>query len=143
MDRAYDGFCLVDPLFYDSPMVAQDDDVDFEIATGGVPPGWRRDELEDWLVYTPDPCDVANQGWKIHASSTLDHAEKVLAAVWDYCIPRGIPFKFVRSRQLLLLANGKYADRGSSGKFVTIYPVAGAPLEAILTELGGELAGFD
>ncbi|MEJ7725903.1 MAG: class III lanthionine synthetase LanKC, partial [Actinomycetes bacterium] len=139
----YDGFCLVDPLFYDSPMVARDDDVDFDIAASGPPSGWKRDEFEDWLVYTPESCDVPTQGWKIHASASLDHAEKILASVWDYCVPRGIPFKFVRSKQLLLLANGKYAHRGSSGKFVTIYPVESTPLETILTELGAALAGLD
>ena len=143
MDRAYDGFCLVDPLFYDSPMVARDDDVDFDIARSGVPSGWKRDEFEDWLVYTPESGDVPNQGWKIHASATLDHAEKVLAVVWDYCVPRGIPFKFVRSQQLLLLANGKYAHRGSSGKFVTIYPVDSTPFETIMNELGAALDGYE
>lgn len=143
MDRGYEGFCLVDPLFYDSPTVARIDDVDFALAAAGPPVGWSRDELEDWLVYTPVDSAYPQQGWKIHVSATLDNAEKVLAAVWDYCIPRGIGFKFVRSRQLLLLANGKYAHRGSSGKFVTIYPIGEVQLETVVVELGAALDGLE
>lgn len=143
MDKGYDGFCLTDPLFYDSPTVVRSDDVDFALAQTPVPPGWRRSELEDWLVYTPEDVQFPDQGWKIHASASLDHAEKVLAAVWDYCIPRQIAFKFVRSLQLLLLSNGKYAHRGSSGKFVTIYPLDDAQLESAVTDLGEILEGFE
>jgi len=143
VDKGYEGFCLTDPFFYDSPTLARDDDVDFDIARASVPDGWSRDELDDWLVYAPSEARFPNQGWKIHSSASLADAEKILQVIWDYCIPRRIAFKFVRSAQLLLLANGKYADRGSSGKFVTLYPVDDAEFEAILTELGLALAGFE
>lgn len=143
MDKGYEGFCLTSAYFYDSPNLARDDDVDYEIAEAPVPEGWERDELDDWLVYTPVDGRFPTQGWKIHASASLDDAEKILQVVWDYCIPRDIAFKFVRSAQLLLLANGKYAHRGSSGKFVTIYPVNEPQLERIVVELGEALAGFE
>src|SRR6266571_4632022 len=57
----------------------------------------------------PPDVHLPKQGWKIHSSGTLDNAEEIVSIVWDYCVPRGIPFKFVRSRQLLLLRNGLYA----------------------------------
>lgn len=141
MDKGYEGFCLTDPLFYDSPTVARWDDVDFELADGPVPAGWTRTELEDWLVYAPQATVFRSQGWKIHASSCLDNAGDILAEVWGYCVPRRIPFKFVRSMQLLLLSNGKYAHRGSSGKFVTIFPADDAQFEAAVTELDARLTG--
>ncbi|MDQ4037209.1 MAG: class III lanthionine synthetase LanKC [Actinomycetota bacterium] len=141
MDRGYEGFCLTDPLFYDSPTVSRWDDVDFKVADLTVPDGWRRTELEDWLVYAPEQASLPTQGWKIHVSATLDNAAEILDVIWDYCIPRGIAFKFVRSRQLLLLANGKYAHRGSSGKFVTIFPADDAEFEAVATELDAALGG--
>ncbi|MEJ7628345.1 MAG: class III lanthionine synthetase LanKC [Nocardioidaceae bacterium] len=143
MDKGHEGFCLTDQFFYDSPTLARDDDVDFDTAQVPVPVGWTREELDDWLVYTPNDLHVPLQGWKIHSSASLADAEKILQVVWDYCIPRGIAFKFVRSSQLLLLANGKYAHRGSSGKFVTIYPSDDLEFETILTELGVALAGFE
>lgn len=142
MSQGYEAFCLNDPLFYDAPMLARDDDVDYELANRSVPPGWRRDSLEDWLVYTPADADVPSQGWKIHASASLDDAEKILNVVWDYCLEQRIPFKFVRSAQLLLLANGKYADRASSGKFITIYPRDEVQFGEALNDLGVALAGF-
>lgn len=141
MERGYEGFCLVDPTFFDSPMLARDDDVDFAIADRPVPAGWKRTEFEDWLVYSPRHATVPDQGWKVHASATAADAEHILETIWEYCLPRGIAFKFVRSAQLLLLSNGKYAHRGSSGKFVTIYPADDHQFESVVTDLDAALSG--
>src|SRR5262245_37901986 len=81
------------------------------------------------------------QGWKVHVSTTMDEAEDVLAAVWDFCVDRRVAFKFLRDRNAILLANTKYANRGASGKFVTIYPADEGELESVLTGLDAELAG--
>src|SRR6266851_556333 len=141
LDHGYDVYCLADPFFYESFLRVRGDDVDFELARRRVPDGWGRSEFDDWLVYRPSGLSMPLQGWKIHASACLDNAERILAGVWDYCIPRGIPFKFVRSLQLLLLRNAKYANRAASGKFVTIYPADEGQLELVLTELGTLLEG--
>lgn len=141
MDKGYGVYCLADPVFYESPVLVRGDDVDFEVARRPVPDEWKRTELDDWLAYDPQGVKLPAQGWKIHASACLDNAEAILNAVWDYCLPRRIPFKFVRSEQLLFLRNVKYSSRGSSGKFVTIYPVDEAQLEVVLTELGDILDG--
>src|SRR3954465_14011139 len=101
MGRGYEAYCLVDPFFYDDPIVARSSDRDFAIAQAPPPPGWQRSELDDWLVYMPTGTRLPAQGWKIHASTTLAGAEQVLATVWDYLVPRGIPFKFIRSGELL------------------------------------------
>ena len=141
MDKGYEVFCLSDAVFYDSPTHTRGDDIDFSIADRPIPPDWTRSELDDWLVYTPRDARLPKQGWKLHASGTLDNAEDVIAIVWDYCVPRRIPFKFIRSRQLVLLRNAKYADRGASGKLVTIYPRDDAQFETIATELAALLQG--
>ncbi len=144
MDRGYEQYLLADPLFYDSPTATRGsdgNDNDFELGRGTVPAGWERYELDDWLVYKPDDAQLPMQGWKIHSSACLDNTEEILAAVWDYCLPRRIAFKFIRSVDLFFLRNVKYASRGSSGKFVTIYPADEAELEVILTELGAALDG--
>ncbi|MBA2554577.1 MAG: protein kinase/lanthionine synthetase C family protein [Geodermatophilaceae bacterium] len=141
MERGYEAFCLVDATFFDSPTVARDDDVDFAVAAAPLPAGWKRGEFEDWLVYSPRDLALPDQGWKIHASASQADAERTLRTIWDYCLARRIAFKFVRSAQLLLLSNGKYAHRGSSGKFVTIYPVDEAQFTSVLTELAAALDG--
>lgn len=142
MDERYSAFCVADPSFYDSPSRSRGDDVDLPPATRPVPAGWTRSAMDDWLVYRPGGAPLPSQGWKIHASATLDDAERILDIAWDYCVPRGVAFKFIRSLQLLFLRNSKYADRGASGKFITIYPRDEGELETILYELGALLDGL-
>ncbi|MGH3775069.1 MAG: class III lanthionine synthetase LanKC [Pseudonocardiaceae bacterium] len=141
MDKRYELFCLVDPFFYDSTSRLGKQPRDFELGHAPIPDGWAASELEDWHVQHPIDVTLPAQGWKVHASACLDNAERILAVVADYCRNRRIAFKFRRSPDALLLANAKYANRGSSGKFVTIYPASEAQLETVLTELGAMLDG--
>lgn len=141
MDKRYEVYCLVDPCFYDAPPHTRDGGGDLEAALGPVPDTWVRAQLDDWVVYCPDDAKLPRQGWKIHASACLDNAEEILAAVRDYCLPRRISFKFLPSREFLLLANAKYAHRSASGKFVTIYPRDEDQLRQVLTDLGHVLEG--
>ena len=141
MDKRYEVYCFADPLFYDSMSQVREERLCFEFTRRPVPAGWERMELEDWLVHRPVGIPFPPQGWKIHVSACLDNADKVLTTVWGYCLRHRIPFKFLRGLDALLLANAKYAHRGSSGKFVTIYPADEAQLEVVLNELGEALAG--
>jgi tRNA A-37 threonylcarbamoyl transferase component Bud32 len=143
MDKGYELYCLTDPQFYDSATTATVQDEPFAIARREPPPGWQSNQMDDWLVFTPEGLDLPSQGWKIHASACLDNAEQIVETIWDYCVRERIAFKFIRSRQLLFLRNMKYAARGYSGKFVTIFPVDEQQFERILTELAPALDGFD
>ena len=140
-DDAYEMYCLTDPVFYDSFMLKDTGENDFELARGLVPDGWQRGDSGDWLMYVPQDPVLPAQGWKIHASACMDSAEDILATVWEYCVTRRIPFKFIRSRDLFFLRNVKYSPRGASGKFITIYPADETQLEIVLTELGAALDG--
>ncbi|MBC6458466.1 class III lanthionine synthetase LanKC [Actinomadura sp. HBU206391] len=146
MDKRYELYCMVDPLFYDSPVAPQAGSFDYPIAGREVPAGWQRFEQDDWLVYGPDESltagvELPGQGWKIHVSACLGNAEEILDEVWDYCVPHLISFKFLRAAHVLHMRNAKYASRGASGKLVTIYPENEKRLELVLTELGDILAG--
>ncbi|MDQ4031881.1 MAG: class III lanthionine synthetase LanKC [Actinomycetota bacterium] len=141
VDKRYELYCLVDPLFYDSTSRLGKQPRDFQFGHAPVPDGWVASELEDWHVQHPIDVTLPAQGWKVHISACLDNAERVLAVVADYCRNGQIAFKFRRSPEALLLANAKYANRGSSGKFITIYPADDAQLETVLTELGEALEG--
>ncbi|WP_433393780.1 class III lanthionine synthetase LanKC [Micromonospora sp. KLBMP9576] len=140
MDERYDSYCAADRLFYDSLGSAVEQPT-FAAARRPVPDGWRSEPLDDWLIYAPEGGTLPQQGWKIHVSATLDNAERVLDAVWDYCVPRGLSFKFLRGPRTLLLRNSKYASRAASGKFVTVYPRDDAELELVCKELDELLAG--
>lgn len=141
MDSRREVFCHADRLFYDLPTPDTQGSADFELARSPLPPGWRRAPLESWLMHWPSAVTLPPQGWKVHVSACLDNAEAVLTTVAAYCTERSIPFKYLRGMDHLLLANAKYADRGASGKFITIYPAGEAELERVLTDLDAALDG--
>jgi class III lanthionine synthetase len=141
VDKRYEVYCLADPLFYDSTSQVREERFVLEFTRRPVPVGWERTGLADWLVHHPVGVQLPSQGWKIHVSACLNNADQVLDTVGDYCLQRRISFKFLRSRDTLLLANAKYAHRGSSGKFITIYPADEEQLETVLNELGDALNG--
>ncbi|WP_406836080.1 class III lanthionine synthetase LanKC [Streptomyces sp. AHU1] len=152
MDKRYEVYALADRHFYETPdrlsAGGRSDPPAYEPASREVPEGWRSARIGDWMTLTPvdrsgAPLPGPAQGWKIHASATRENAEKTAAIVWDYCVPRGIPFKFVPGPHLLHLRNTKYAARDSSGKFVTIYPADEEQLHLVLRELGALLDGFE
>lgn len=141
MNKGYEVFCQANPDFYDSAALAAREENGFTIGTGDPPSGWSRGRNDDWVMYAPDEVALPSQGWKIHVSACLDNAEAVLETVSAYCLRERIAFKFIPSRELLFLRNMKYASRGYSGKFITIYPIDERHLERILTDLGSTLEG--
>lgn len=152
MDKRYEVYALADRHFYETPdrlaASGRQTGALYEAARREVPEGWRSGRIGDWLMLTPLGPDGAPepgpaQGWKIHASATRENAERIAEVVWDYCVPRRIPFKFVPGPHLLHLRNTKYAGRDSSGKFVTLYPADEEQLHTVLRELGELLKGFE
>nr|WP_042186270.1 class III lanthionine synthetase LanKC [Kibdelosporangium sp. MJ126-NF4]CEL17172.1 Lanthionine biosynthesis protein LanL [Kibdelosporangium sp. MJ126-NF4]CTQ91598.1 Lanthionine biosynthesis protein LanL [Kibdelosporangium sp. MJ126-NF4] len=141
MNEEYEPYCMADPSFYDAMHSEQTAGESFTTARRPLPDGWTRHEQDDWFVLDPGTRDIPLQGWKIHASATTDNAERVIDGIFDYCVPRGIQFKFLRSRSALISRLSKYAPRGFSGKLVTIYPQDDVQCEQILTELGERLDG--
>ncbi|MEU1854119.1 class III lanthionine synthetase LanKC [Streptomyces sp. NPDC019990] len=153
MDKRYEVYALADRHFYETPdRLTRSGQGSashlYETAGRPVPDGWEAARIGDWLTMTPlgtdgEPLPGPGQGWKIHASATRANAEKVAGIVWDYCVERRIPFKFVPGPHLLHLRNTKYAPRDGSGKFVTVYPADERQLQEVLRELGALLEGFE
>jgi hypothetical protein len=141
VSERYEAFCMAHPLFYDALHSESTAGKSFQTADRPLPADWRREEQDDWLIFAPTDPDLPAQGWKIHVSSALTNADRILDAVWDYCVPRGIEFKFLRSQAALWLRSSKYAPRGYSGKLVTIYPHHEDECATILRELGEILDG--
>ncbi|MCA1682516.1 MAG: class III lanthionine synthetase LanKC [Actinobacteria bacterium] len=143
MDKGYELYCLTDAEFYDSSMLATVKDEPFEIATRELPPGWRSAPSDDWLMFAPEGVELPMQGWKIHASACMDNAEGIVETIYEYCVRERVAFKFIRSPQLLFLRNTKYAHRGYSGKFVTIFPADDEQFARILEDLAPALDGHE
>lgn len=147
MDMKYLEFAYADPYFYD------------QVRQTGVPAmgrirkyrldpshdwsGWKQEHSGGWLHVGLPEATLPDQGWKIHASATLDNAQRILSAVSAYCAERQIVFKFLPTSADLLRANVKYANRGGSGKFITIYPTDEAACERILADLDLRIGGLE
>jgi tRNA A-37 threonylcarbamoyl transferase component Bud32 len=134
--------CLADRDFYDHPERWDDVDSSFSHTGRLAPAGWGRVEQGVWIGLHPRGVRLPPQGWKIHVSACLEDAENVLDVVWNYCVTHNITFKFLRSRGILLVTTSKYADRASSGKLLTLYPVGDAELERTLVELATALERY-
>lgn len=148
MDNRYATYCLADEHFYEhvDRLPVAGDRFLFSAAQRPVPDGWATSRSGDWLHLSPGgsvacAAERPAQGWKIHVSATMEDAEKTACDVWDYCVPRAIPFKFVPAPHQLYLRNSKYAGRDGSGKFITIYPADEEQLHTALTELHAILEG--
>lgn len=83
----YEIYCLADPLFYDTLDTKREEHPDFAIAARPAPEGWAHAASGTWLHYAPAGATLPTQGWKIHISSSVPEAERVIAAAWDYCVP--------------------------------------------------------
>ncbi|MCB5167650.1 class III lanthionine synthetase LanKC [Streptomyces bambusae] len=136
----YEAHSYADNLFYDSPVRWATRD-EFDAVGAPLPAGWRGTTQDVWVGRTPDGVALPDQGWKIHVSACPDNAESVLAMVAGYCFYHRVAFKFLRSPALVRTQNAKYASRGSSGKFMTLYPVDEPELERCLDGLDALLAG--
>ncbi|MER7500323.1 class III lanthionine synthetase LanKC [Nonomuraea pusilla] len=136
------AYCQADPLFFEPVWRIPDDDHRFPTARRPLPSGWRVGESELWVVMLPPDVALPEQGWKIHISGTDADAGAVCDLVVDFCVERNIAVKFLRSKTAVRLLNNKYADRGSSGKLLTLYPVDEGQLSEVLPLLADLLRGF-
>jgi tRNA A-37 threonylcarbamoyl transferase component Bud32 len=133
-------YCFADAIFFEdvsrwSGGAGHLADALLSVSALPLPDGWTRTGQGVWTGLHPPGETLPPQGWKIHISATLDNADKLCRIAWDYCVQRGISFKHLRDRNMLLALSAKYAPRGSSGKLVTIYPRDEDELHRILRDL--------
>ncbi|GAA2675546.1 MULTISPECIES: class III lanthionine synthetase LanKC [Actinosynnema] len=141
MDLRYEAYCFADRLFYDvqSPVETAQDD--FSRVLPAVDGGWVQVEKNIWRHLHPKGVRLPKQGWKVHVSATVLNAAEVLLKSHTYLVDKRIPFKYLRTRSIVLARNSKYAPREASGKLMTIYPADERQLESVLSELSELLRG--
>jgi len=87
-----------------------------------LPKDWKVEKYGIWFYIFRDGINLPNQGFKIHISATSLNAEEILKLVLPVCIKEKVSLKIIIDKNLLNLVNSKNYFRGSSGKFITIYP---------------------
>ncbi|MFC5148882.1 class IV lanthionine synthetase LanL [Streptomyces aureoversilis] len=83
---------------------------------------WQLKIDEFWAVAYPPAHTPRQQGWKIHVSAAREAAPAVLARVARVAAEEKCAFKFPRDCDHVRLINSRDLDRGSVGKFITLYP---------------------
>ncbi|MCT9089811.1 class IV lanthionine synthetase LanL [Streptomyces sp. ASQP_92] len=83
---------------------------------------WTVDVDETWCHLSRPSGIRRQQGWKLHVSATAASAPEVLVKVLDVLLREESTFKFARSLEQVGALNSRATPRGSSGKFITVYP---------------------
>ncbi|CAL9478547.1 class III lanthionine synthetase LanKC [Streptomyces sp. enrichment culture] len=143
MSLRHIAYCPPGTVYFDKPTAGPAGGEEYPLVGATLPEGWTRSQISEWTCIGPPQPDIPLQGWKIHVSATLESADEVLDIVRDYCFAHPMMFKFLTSPTMLMLRNSKYGDRGSSGKFITMYPRDEEHLATVLHELGALLEGRD
>ncbi|MFI6908286.1 class III lanthionine synthetase LanKC [Nonomuraea sp. NPDC050394] len=142
MKLQYFEYCFADRLFYDEPGKWAAAQKGYKQAEAPAPEGWRTVRKGPWFNYMCGAATMLSQGWKIHISATRETAQQVLDVTAEYCLAGQISFKFLTSEAAFIGRNLKYADRGGSGKFITIYPTSDEQLKQVLDDLDPRLRGL-
>ena len=92
-----------------------------------------------WFYSYPRQFAFPAQGWKVHVSATIANAASILERVARIALGNGVAFKYALDKKILSLINSKRWNRGSSGKFITIYPIDLTCFKSLLEQLEAEL----
>ncbi|MET7683860.1 class IV lanthionine synthetase LanL [Streptomyces sp. NPDC005423] len=103
---------------------------------------WTIDTDEMWCRVVPGAGARRLQGWKLHVSATAASAPAVLAKCLDVLLRDESAFKFTRSLDQVSALNSRSTPRGSSGKFITVYPRSDADAARLARELHRATAGL-
>ncbi|WP_210593584.1 class III lanthionine synthetase LanKC [Streptomyces sp. GESEQ-35] len=142
MYLTYLQYCRPGSPFYEQRDI-EGPESSFPLHRAQLPEGWTRAVRPEWIMYSRADRPLPWQGWKIHVSATAGNAERLLDRVSRYCFERRVPFKALAGPATLSRRNSKYADRGASGKFVTVYPPTDEALATTLRALDALIGGSE
>ncbi|WP_283139296.1 class IV lanthionine synthetase LanL [Rhizohabitans arisaemae] len=116
--------------------------LDHALATFGGPELWDVRYEGFWCYATPPGHQRREQGWKIHLSATPLGAADVLEKAAEVLVRKRCAFKYARGLKELEELVSARADRGSGGKFITVYPDSDEQFRALVEELDAATRGF-
>ncbi|MFE9118719.1 class IV lanthionine synthetase LanL [Streptomyces sp. NPDC007172] len=108
----------------------------------GTSERWTVDVDEMWCRLARPSGIRRRQGWKLHVSATAASAPDVLVRTLEVLLREESIFKFARSLEQVGALNSRATPRGSSGKFITVYPPSDDDAARIALELHKATAGL-
>ncbi|MEX0171519.1 class IV lanthionine synthetase LanL [Streptomyces sp. LMG1-1-1.1] len=97
---------------------------------------WTAEADEMWCrVAATGSRTRREQGWKLHVSATAASAPAVLDKALEVLLRGDSGFKFARSLEQVSALNSRGTPRGSSGKFITVYPCSDAEAAVLARQL--------
>lgn len=84
---------------------------------------WTLQPTDAWCFARPPDLAVRRaHGWKLHVSATPLSAALVLARSAEVLTRRSASFKFAVDLERVVRLGDVWHDRGTGGKFITVYP---------------------
>lgn len=117
-----DAFGLADPLFFETIERLPISDDYSKIVGPLLPREWFFVRKDIWAMGAYEGAEIPDQGFKIHLSSSLACAEEMLSLVVPLCGETGVTFKYAADPNILAIMSSKNYSRGSSSKFMVLYP---------------------
>ncbi|WP_314245129.1 class IV lanthionine synthetase LanL [Streptomyces sp. DSM 40907] len=104
---------------------------------------WTLQPTESWCFARPPDLAVRRaHGWKLHVSATPLSAALVLARSAEVLIRRTASFKFAVDLERVTRLGDVWHDRGTGGKFITVYPEDDDQFRILARELDVATAGL-
>lgn len=107
-----------------------------------LPRSWDLRRAGLWYFAGPPGAALPEHGWKLHVSATSAQSVAALRCAVPILKEEAASFKFLLDRRITSLVNGKLWPRGSSGKFITIYPATLEQFHRLGDRLSRELDSF-
>lgn len=107
-----------------------------------MPADWTLSRRGYWMLAAPPRVPAVAQGWKLHVAATSRTGTAMLRAALPVLRDANVHFKFLMDPAAVMESNGKSFPRGSSGKFLTVYPADEAEFRSVGDALTRALAGF-
>ncbi|MGM7683317.1 class III lanthionine synthetase LanKC [Cytobacillus sp. Hm23] len=129
---------------YESSLFFHPNDELLKIVRALIPINWTISRKDVW--FHAKPLKITNmpfQGWKIHISATQINCDDILQKAVPILISSNINFKFLVDKSIVNFSNSKTQARGSSGKFITIYPNSEEEFKEIIEQLYLALKDFN
>jgi len=95
-----------------------------------------------WCTASPPGHRMRDQGWKLHVAASRSSAVAVLERSLDALVRHRCAFKVASTVDYAALLSSTHYPRGSSGKFLTVYPDNDEHLRLLASELDRATAGL-